>query len=116
MLVMVPNPHCKYLELKLSNALEAYKKRTKEDLCSHPLFAKLEACNTPNTILLMLREQISGFDQSDDDKWAKWLNLTVNVLYNFSAAIGGGISLVSPIVLKVYSFRMISCRYTHQQG
>ena len=85
------------------NALEAYKRRTKKDLCSHPLFTKLEACDTPDTVLATLREQISGFDQSGDHKWTKWLNPTANVLYNFSAAIGGGIGLVSPIDFKVYS-------------
>ena len=88
------------------SALEAYKKRTKKDLRSHPLFAKLEACDSPDTVLATLREQISRFDQSGDDKWTKWLDPTVNVLYNFSATIGGGISLVSPIESNVYLFRM----------
>ncbi|KAH9981597.1 hypothetical protein BJV74DRAFT_81907 [Russula compacta] len=78
------------------NALEAYKKRTKKDLRSHPLFAKLEACDSPDAVLATLREQISGFDQSGDDKRTKWLNPTVNVLYNFSTTIGGGISLAYP--------------------
>ncbi|KAH9983386.1 hypothetical protein BJV74DRAFT_797433 [Russula compacta] len=51
--------------------------------------------------------------QSGDDRRTKWLNPTVNVLYNFSAVIGGGISLVRArrflvqdmifIVTKVYS-------------
>ncbi|KAH9996977.1 hypothetical protein BJV74DRAFT_794986 [Russula compacta] len=78
------------------NALEGYKRRTKKDLRSHPLFAKLEACDSTDNVLATLREQISGLDQSGHDKWSKWLNPTVNVLYNFSATIGGGISLVYP--------------------
>ena len=79
------------------NALEAYKKKTKKDLRSHPLFAKLEACNSPDAVLTTLREQILQQDQSRsiDDKLTKWLNPTVNVIYNFSQAIGGGVSLVS---------------------
>jgi hypothetical protein len=79
------------------NALEAYKKKTKKDLRSHPLLPKLEACSSPDTVLAILREQIPRFDQSRDtnDRMSKWLSPTVNVLYTFSATIGGGISLVS---------------------
>jgi hypothetical protein len=78
-------------------ALEAYQKKTKKNLRSHPLFAKLETCNSPDTVLTTLREQISQQDQSRgiDDKLTKWLDPTVNVIYNFSQAIGGGVSLVS---------------------
>jgi len=80
------------------NALEAYKNKTKKDLRSHPLFAKLEACNSPDAVLTTLRDQIPQLDQSRsiDDKLTKWLNPTVNVIYNFSQVIGGGASLVSP--------------------
>jgi hypothetical protein len=79
------------------NALEAYKKKTKRDLRSHPLLTKLETCNSPDAVLTLLREQIPAPDQSRnvDDKLTKWLNPTVNVLYTFSGAIGGGIGLVN---------------------
>jgi hypothetical protein len=79
------------------NAIEAYKKKTKNDLRSHPLLAKLQNCDSPDAILNILRGQIPGFDQSlsADDRFTKWLNPTVNVLYTFSAVIGGGISLAS---------------------
>lgn len=82
------------------NALEAYKKKTKKELRSHPLLPKLQACNSPNAILTALREQIPAFNQSHstsgiNDKLANWLNPTVNVLYSFSEAISAGISLVS---------------------
>ena len=89
-----------------NNALEAYKQRTKKNLPSHPLFAKMEACHSPNTVLATLREQIYTLDQSRDNTWTKWLNPTVYVLYAFSEAIGGGISLVSLIEYKIYYFRM----------
>ena len=75
-------------------ALEAYKRKTKKDLRSHPLLSKLESCHSPDTVLATLREQIPGTYQSGDNKWTKWLNPTVNVLYNFSAVIGGDIGLV----------------------
>jgi len=82
------------------NALEAYKTKTKKDLRSHPLLPKLQACNSPDAVLTVLREQIPAFDQSHstsgtNDKLTNWLNPTVNVLYSFSEAIGAGIGLVS---------------------
>jgi hypothetical protein len=81
------------------NALEAYKKKTKKDLRSHPLLAKLQTCSSPDAVLTVLREQIHGFDQSCstsevDARSTNWLNPTVHVLHTLSKAIGGGISLV----------------------
>ncbi|KAH9983395.1 hypothetical protein BJV74DRAFT_622140 [Russula compacta] len=78
------------------DALEAYKERTKKDLRFHPLFTKFDACNTPDAILAILREQIPGLDKSRDDRWSKWLNPTVTVLYNLSTVIGAGIGLAYP--------------------
>ena len=79
------------------NAIEAYRKKTGNDLRSHPLLAKLETCDSPDAVLTALREQITGFDQSgsSDDKFTRWLDPTVNVLYALSSTIGGGVSLVS---------------------
>jgi hypothetical protein len=80
-----------------NSALDAYKKRTKKDLTSHPLLPTLQACNNPDAVLAVLREQIPAFTQSQnaDDKLTKWLVPTVNVLYGFSGALGEGVSLVS---------------------
>ena len=82
------------------NALKAYKNKTGNDLTSDPLLHKLESCNSPGAVLDLLREQISGFNQSGSsndgvDGPMKWLNPTVNVLYAFSSTIGGAVSLVS---------------------
>ena len=82
------------------NALEAYKNKTKKDLRSHPLLPKLQACNSPDAVLTVLREQIPTFDQchsvrDTNNTLTNWLNPTVNVLYSFSEAIGAEISLVS---------------------
>ena len=87
------------------SALEAYKKKTKKDLRSHPLLPKLQTCNSPDAVLAVLREQIPVFDQSHStsstsDRLTKWLNPTVNVLFPFSEAIGAGISLVRKERLK----------------
>ena len=96
----------------ISNALDTYRKRTKNDLLTHPLAVRLQACDTPAAMLTLLREQIHGLDQSQSstERWAKWLDPTVNVLFAFSAAIGAGVSLVCPrtcIHPKIYVLRLI---------
>jgi hypothetical protein len=78
------------------SALEAYKRKTNKDIRSHPLFTKLETCDSPDAVLTLLREQIPSFGQSHstDNILSKWLSPTVNVLYALSGAVGGGIGLV----------------------
>ena len=85
------------------NAIEAYRKKTKKDLRSHPLLDKLQNCHSPDAVLTMLYEQIPGFDQSraTDDKLTRWLGPTVNILCTFSGVIGGGVSLASFTELRV---------------
>jgi hypothetical protein len=80
-----------------NSALDVYKKRTKQDLTSHPLLPALQACNSPDAVLAVLREQIPSFSQSrnPDDGVTKWLVPTVNVLLGFSAALGEGVGLVN---------------------
>src|SRR6266702_5298530 len=78
-------------------ALEAYKKQTKKDIASHPLAAQLRSCDSPSSILAILRAQVQAFDQAHcaDEKLTKWLDPTVNVLYAFSAALGNGVGVVN---------------------
>ena len=84
-------------QLIFNNALKAYEKRTKKDLLAHPLAAQLQACNSPGDILAILQQQGQGRDQSrNGDRWAKWLDPTVNILYALSDTLGEGVSLVSP--------------------
>jgi len=94
--------------LVFDNAIEAYKKKTKKDLRSHPLLDKLQNCDSPDAVLSILYQQIPEFDQScaTDDNLTKWLNPTVNVLCTFSGVIGGGISLASPNEVRVKWFRI----------
>ena len=91
------------------SALDAYKKKTKKDLRSHPLLPKLQTCNSPNAVLAVLREQIHVLDRSHgasstSDRLTKWLNPTVQVLYTFSEAIGAGINLVRKKVFEIRQF------------
>jgi hypothetical protein len=78
-------------------ALQTYKLKTNKDLASHPLLPALQSCDSPEAILTVLREQIPGFSQSQNgnNRLTKWVAPTVNVLYSFSAAIGGGVGLVN---------------------
>ena len=80
-----------------STLLEKYKRKTKQDLAKHPLLPRLQSCDSPEAILTVLREQTPEFDQSQnsDDGLTKWVTPTVNVLYSFSATLGGVAGLVS---------------------
>ena len=82
-------------QLIFNNALKAYEKRTKNDLVAHPLAAQLQACDSPSAILGVLQQQVEDLNQSrpTDERWTKWLDPTVNVLFTLSAALGEGVSL-----------------------
>ena len=84
------------LQLMINTALNKYKKRTKKDLREHPLAAQLQSCDSPSAIILVLQQQLQGLDQSwsADERWTKWMDPTVNVLYTFSSVLGSGVSMV----------------------
>jgi len=84
-------------QLIFDNALAAYKTKTGKDLASDPLLRRLESCDSPDSVLVVLREQIPEFGQTGSgNHWlTNWLGPTVNVLYTFSSTIGGAVSLVS---------------------
>ncbi|KAH9022195.1 hypothetical protein EDB85DRAFT_379005 [Lactarius pseudohatsudake] len=86
-------------------ALEAYKKQTKKDVTSHPLATQLQSCDSPSSILAILRAQVQAFDQSQsaDEKLTKWLDPTVNVLYAFSATLGEGVGLAFPPAKTIFT-------------
>ena len=93
--------HSKFVSI-FNAALETYRRKTKKDLASHPLLPGLQTCDSPEAILTVLREQIPAFSQSQnvDDRLKKWVAPTVNVLYSFSATLGGGVGLVN---IEMYS-------------
>ena len=86
----------KNFQLIFNNALDAYKKRTKNDLLAHPLLVQLQDCNSPSAILAIIHQQVQESHQSReaDERLTKWLDPTVNVLYSLSGALGEGVSLV----------------------
>ena len=99
--------HSNFLSV-FNAALLNYKHRTKNDLSSHPLLPNLQSCNSPEAILAVLREKIPAFSQSqnDDDGFTKWVTPTVNVLYSFSATLGGGIGLVGIRIFPREEYRL----------
>ena len=73
-------------------ALEKYNRKTKQDLAEHPLLPRFQSCDSSEAILTVLREQSLEFNQSQN---TKWVTPTVNVLYSFSATLGGVVGLVN---------------------
>ena len=90
-----PNPTTSSpnFQLVFNNALDTYKKRTKNDLLTHPLVLQLENCTSSSAVLALIRQQLQGL-QRDDDRLTRWLEPTVRVLYAFSETLGEGVSLV----------------------
>ena len=73
-------------QLLINNALNTYKKRTKKELRNHPLAVQLQACDSPDAVLVVLKQQL---DQSrSDERWTKWLDPTIHVLLAFSQTVG----------------------------
>ena len=77
-------------------SIKEYEKKTKKNILTHPLMAQLQTCNTPTDILSVLHTQVQNFEKSmcGEEKLARWLNPTVNVLCAFSSALGTGVGLV----------------------
>jgi hypothetical protein len=88
-----PAPTSSNLQLIFDNALKAYKKRTKNDLLTHPLAARFEVCDSASSMLALLQEQVQDFNQSQRNN-TKWLDPTVNVIHAFSETLGEGVGSV----------------------
>jgi hypothetical protein len=101
-------------QLIFNNALDAYKKRTKNDLLAHQLAAPLQACDSSNDVLLILQQQVEELNQSrnSNGRLTKWLDPTVNVLYAFSGALGEGVGLVCFMISDLRSTLMLILRYS----
>ena len=78
-------------------AVESYQKQTKKDLLKHPLASQIQSCESTTAILAILQDRVREFETNSDSdqRLTKWLGPTVNVLNAFSAAVSGGVSLVS---------------------
>ena len=87
-------------------ALEKYNRKTKQDLAKHPLLPRLQSCGSPEAILTLLQDQTLGFNRSEniDDGLMTWVAPTVNVLYSFSATLGGVVGLVN---ISIFPYHIV---------
>lgn len=92
-----PHPTAVDFQPVFNNALNAYEKRTKNNLLAHPLASRLQACNSPSDILAIFQEQVQELDQSQSnkDRMTKWLDPIVNTLSALSATLGEDDDVVS---------------------
>jgi hypothetical protein len=75
-------------------SMKEYERKAKNDLLAHPLMAQLQACDSPDAILAVLRTQVQQLERGDDNL-TKWLGPTINVLYAFSGVLGADVGLVN---------------------
>lgn len=77
-------------------SLEAYEKKTKKIITSHPLAAQLQSCASPGAVLDLLQAQAKASDKSHafNERLTKWLDPTVNVLCSFSGILGDAVGQV----------------------
>jgi hypothetical protein len=88
-----PNASSKALsnfQLVLNSALEAYAKKPISKDLARSLTTKIESCNSPDDIIIVLNDLIRQIDRrrSRDKRLTNWLGPTVKVLHVFSAALG----------------------------
>jgi len=91
-----------HFRLLFETALEEYSKQTGTKLVDHPLFARLEKCDTVDSITAVLQEQVQAFlkFRGKDGKVMKSLKCAVHVLHSLSDStfLGEAIGLVCPKV------------------
>lgn len=78
----------------LDAALAEYRKKTGKDLLAHRLADELQTCGSADAVLNILRDQAKPFEKSGDQDLMKWIDPLTHVLYTFSNALGGVVSLV----------------------
>ncbi|KAN0135817.1 hypothetical protein V8E53_006269 [Lactarius tabidus] len=81
-------------------ALKEYHRRTKCDIASHPLATQIHSCDSPSSIIAVLRTQVQPFDPSQiaDEKFTRWLDPTVHVLYALSTSLGNDDDTILPFL------------------
>jgi hypothetical protein len=86
------------LDAALSDALNEYKAKTGHELLIHPLAAEVQRCDSVDAILAIFQGQAEALKQfrAGDQRLMKWISPVVDVLFKFSATIGGVASVVCP--------------------
>ena len=86
-------------------AITEYKAVTGNDLKTHAFSAALEALNSPDAILKVFQSQTQNFDQvrKKNKRMIELLTPIVEILFNFSSALGEGVGVVSPRFFQYHS-------------
>ncbi|KAI0296494.1 hypothetical protein B0F90DRAFT_1032530 [Multifurca ochricompacta] len=86
------------IETLFANALKDYAIQTGDDLATHPLFSKIKSCDSVESIAAVLQEQADAFHKfrKRDQKVAKWLEPTINVINMLSGTLSEAVSLAFP--------------------
>ncbi|KAF8266798.1 hypothetical protein EI94DRAFT_134035 [Lactarius quietus] len=94
-----------YTQSIFDKALAEYKKKTGNDLITHPLATEIRGCGSPEAILIVLEEKANELNQcrNSDERLIKWLNPTVNILNVLSATLGEGSGSVFPPTKAIFS-------------
>ena len=107
-------------QLIFDNALNAYRRRTKNDLLTHPLAELLEPCDSASRILTVLQGQVQELNQSQrqNETWTRWLHPTVKVLHAFSETLGKGVTLVclKSSACLIFALSYLFHRHFHLQS
>jgi hypothetical protein len=90
----------------LYDALIEYKKETGKDLHAIWLASEMKTCQHVDSVLEIIRVQANAFERADDQALMKWIDPLVPVLYTFSDALGGVVSLVR--IMNVNSKGMLT--------
>jgi fungal STAND N-terminal Goodbye domain len=90
-----PSPELKSL---LEDALNEFENRAGTNLIQHQIIDRLKDCESPDSVINVLREQAQAFRnfRGEDGKLMVWLKRTVNVLHTLSTSdvLSEGIGLV----------------------
>jgi hypothetical protein len=89
-------------------ALGEYRKKTGQDLQSHPFANQLDTCDSADAILAVLQQQVDALNEAGKSfqTLMKCLKPTVNFLLLFIGTVGEGVGAVclSAWVLSLSSF------------
>ena len=78
-----------------AEALDTYKQKTGTDLQTHPLFVKLQGCDTAEKVIAVLVGTCNAFDDFRKRMAFKWIKHMVDVLMSITSLLGDGTTVVS---------------------
>src|SRR5260221_10360283 len=92
----------------LEFAAKDYYKLTGQDLASHPLASRIQNCDSPDSVLAILQEQVRGVEEYENvyPKLGSLLQSVVNGLHAISTV--GGVSSVSVSLSKCFIYLSVN--------